>query len=69
VAEDFLSLYDYLGRPAGKQLGKEVRAEAKKQNQEVQTRDIHAGRYHGKVTMYNRAFLDQYFKEKPLIIP
>ena len=35
---EYLSLYDYLGKAAGEQLGKEVAIEAKKHGIPIQTR-------------------------------
>ena len=59
---NYLSLYDYLGRAAGQQLGADVNKEAWKQGVEMRTRDISNYVYTGKVHMYPVEFLDRYFK-------
>ena len=59
--QEFLSLYDYLNRPAGKELGKQVAAEAKATNQPVRTRKVETRTYKGEVLLYTREFLDKYF--------
>ena len=59
-----MSLYDYLGRAAGGELGKAV-AEAAAQNGEfIQTRVVENKVYSGKVCLYREEFLDWYFREK-----
>ncbi len=57
----YLSLYDYLGKPAGIDLGTKVYKEACHQNQKVTTREISSKTYTGKVMLYKKDFLEQYF--------
>ena len=59
---NYLSLYDYLGKAAGQELGAEVNKKAKTQGVEMMTRDISNHVYTGKVQMYPVKFLDEYFK-------
>ena len=59
----YLSLYDYLGKPAGNDLGKEVAAAAIKANIKIQTREISNPKYTGKVHLYPKDFLEFYFRE------
>jgi hypothetical protein len=59
-----ISLYDYLGYAAGMKLGEEVYAAAKKAKQPVGERQITNTRYKGKVMLYKREFLQEYFKLK-----
>lgn len=59
--KNFRSLYDFLGYPAGMKLGKEVAAEAKKQDQKIITREVKNKTYTGKVMMYDIDFLTKYF--------
>jgi len=59
---NYLSLYDYLGKAAGQELGADVNKEAWKQGVEMRTRDISNHVYTGKVHMYPVEFLDRYFK-------
>ena len=60
--EKFISLYDYLGRPAGSDLGKAVAEYAKKSKIKSITKEISNPKYTGKVLMYPKAFLDGYFR-------
>jgi hypothetical protein len=57
-----ISLYDYLGYAAGQELGDKVYKAALKAKQEVGTREISNTRYKGKVMLYKREFLQEYFK-------
>jgi len=58
-----LSLYDYLGKAAGEELGKEVWTAAAEANVLTQLREITNPKYTGKVTLYPKDFLDFYFRE------
>ena len=57
---EYLSLYDFLGRP-GKELGKSVYEHAKKQGIKTETKEITNPKYTGKVMMYPKDFLEDYF--------
>jgi len=59
--QKFISLYDYLGKPAGGELGKQVHEAAKQSNQPVKSREVSTPNYTGKVMLYTREFLDIYF--------
>jgi hypothetical protein len=59
-----LSLYDYLGYPAGNELGKEVAAAASKSNVKFETREVSNPKYIGKVMLYPENFLKEYFESK-----
>ncbi len=60
------SLYDYLGRPAGKDLGTKVHAAAVAKGVYVGTKDIEKHLVpSGYVCMYPTSFLDEYFNRKP----
>jgi hypothetical protein len=56
-----ISLYDYLGKPAGKQLGETVNKLAQTKKIPFQTRMIENPKYKGKVMLYPKEFLDEYF--------
>jgi hypothetical protein len=56
-----MSLYDYLGRPAGPELGKEVAETAVKLKETIEKKYIENTRYKGEILMYRREFLDTYF--------
>ena len=62
--EDFISLYDFLGRPAGGKLGKEVSIEAVKQRIKMDTREVNNPNYQGIVYLYPESFLKAYFSDK-----
>ena len=59
---EYLSLYDYLRKPAGGDLGKEVAAAAYKDKIKLQTREVSNPKYTGKVLLYPKNFLDSYFR-------
>jgi hypothetical protein len=65
---EYLSLFDYLGKPAGGDLGKEVATAAIKAGIKMQTREISNPKYTGIVNMYPKDFLEFYFR-KPDSIP
>ncbi len=56
-----LSLFDYLGHPAGKELGKQVAEYAMLKNAKVETREVSNLRYTGKVMLYEKSLLDEFF--------
>ena len=60
--EEYMSLYDYLGRAAGSALGEEVAKEATKQKIKLGTREISNPSYKGIVYLYPESFLKEYFK-------
>ena len=62
--ENFISLYDFLGRAAGGELGKEVFAKAKELKQQFKSRDVSNKKYTGKIILYRREFLNSYFNGK-----
>ena len=59
--ENMISLYDYLGKPAGSNLGKAVSTAAKKANIKVTSRDVSNSKYTGKIMLYPKEFLINYF--------
>jgi hypothetical protein len=60
---EYLSLYEFLGKPAGPQLGKEVWEAASKQGIKAQSREVSNPKFTGKVLLYPKNFLDSYFRE------
>jgi len=58
----YMSLYDYLGRAAGQQLGAEVNKAAVEKKIEFKQRFISNPAYHGNVHLYPVEFLEEYFK-------
>jgi hypothetical protein len=61
---NMLSLYDYLGKAAGEQLGKEVAEAAINSQVKIETREISNPKYTGKVMLYPESFLKEYFESK-----
>ena len=59
---EFLSLYDYPGYAAGKTLGQAVYKYAAEQKTPVSTREVSTRTYNGKVMLYTKSFLDEFFK-------
>ena len=66
---ELMSLYDYLKRPAGAELGKKVYEYARRTNQakRIQTREISNSKYKGTVLLYPKHVLDQYFAPEVVI--
>jgi hypothetical protein len=61
---EFKSLYEYLGKAAGKELGKKVFKFSKDNKIYVEYRQVNQGGYNGKVIVYPVTFLEDYFKRK-----
>ena len=57
-----MSLYDYLGRAAGPDLGKQVATAAAKAGVKSEIREVSNIKYTGPIMLYPRSFLDLYFK-------
>ena len=60
---EYLSLYDYLGKPAGEQLGKEVATAAIQSKIPIRTREVSNLKYTGTVNLYPKDFLEFHFRE------
>ena len=61
-----LSLFDYLGRPAGEALGAAVYEVAKLAKEPVKLRMLDLQNYRGKVMVYRSSFLKAVFNEPVL---
>ena len=59
---NMISLYDYLGRAAGPDLGKQVATAAAKAGVKHEIREVSNTKYTGPIMLYPRSFLDLYFK-------
>ena len=57
-----MSLFDYLGRAAGPELGREVAQAAAKAGVKSEMREVSNPKYSGSVMLYPKAFLDLYFR-------
>jgi len=66
---EMLSLYDYLGRAAGKKLGEQVAAYAKLRKARYGTKEVNHIGYSGTVQTYTKAFLDECFSAKKVFTP
>jgi len=62
--DNYLSLFDYLGKAAGEGLGYEVAKEAGKRGERIKTKEVRTSKYNGPVNMFRKEFLDDYFKNK-----
>ena len=63
-AEKLVSLFEYLGRAAGTELGKQVAAAATRAHETMDVRVVNTKTYKGKVMLYREVFLDEYFKKQ-----
>ena len=61
MENQLLSLYDYLGKAAGIELGKKVNEAAKKAGIPQSTREVSNPKYTGRVFTYPKDFLDAFF--------
>lgn len=59
-----ISLYDYLGRAGGKELGAQTTAAAKSMGIKLETRYVSNPAYTGDVMLYPEDFLKMYFNSK-----
>jgi ABC-type proline/glycine betaine transport system substrate-binding protein len=66
---EMLSLYDYLGRAAGKKLGEQVAAYAKLRKARFGTKSVSNPAYQGYVMVYTKRFLDECFNAKKVFEP
>jgi hypothetical protein len=63
IQEEFLSLYDFLGRAAGKDLGAQVYVAAERGNIPYMERSISNYKFKGMVKLYPKSFLVGYFSD------
>ena len=57
-----VSLYDYLGRAVGPELGKQVATAAAKAGVKHEIREVSNPKYRGPIMLYPKSFLDLYFR-------
>jgi len=70
MSNKMVSLYDYLGRAAGSELGKQVASYAKLVNAKFGTKKVSISPYKdGTIMTYEKSFLDQFFKVKSIFTP
>ena len=58
-----MSLFDFLGKPAGGELGQKVCDEATRLKVKMEQREVSTKNYTGKVMTYPESFLKEYFKK------
>ena len=61
---EMVSLFDFLGHAAGASLGAAVYQVARRTREKVETRIVETKTYKGKVMLYRKAFLNDYFKSQ-----
>ena len=59
---EMISIFDYLGRAAGPDLGKQVATAAAKAGVKSEIREVSNIKYTGPIMLYPKSFLDLYFK-------
>lgn len=64
--EEYVSLFNYLGTPAGKNEGYAVATAAHKAKEPIVTKMVTTKKYSGPVNMFRRTFLDEYYKKPQL---
>lgn len=62
MKNNYLSLFDFLGYPAGLDLGLWVWKQAKKEKIDIQRRQVKTIKYDGPVDLYPEHFLKKYLK-------
>jgi hypothetical protein len=62
-----MSLFDYLKKPAGVELGKQVAEYAKIRKVVIGSRTVDNPKYKGNILTYTQEFLDEFFKTKSVI--
>jgi hypothetical protein len=58
---EYKSLYEYLGHPAGSDLGKKVAESAAAEKVRISVKDVKNSKYEGKIMVYPVDWLDYYF--------
>ena len=64
MENEMMSLYDFLGRAAGGELGKQVAEAAAKAKVGFETKEVSNPKYKGYVMMYPKEFLTEYFNQQ-----
>jgi hypothetical protein len=59
---EMLSLYDYLKKPAGGELGKKVAEAAMNEKILIGSKQVSNPKYKGEILMYPKDWLDRYFE-------
>lgn len=60
---EMISLYDYLKKPAGPELGKQVASAAMNGKILIGSKQVSNPKYKGNILMYPKSWLDEYFNK------
>jgi hypothetical protein len=60
---EMVSLYDYLKKPAGQELGKQVASAAMNEKIHMESKQVSNPKYKGNILMYPKTWLDEYFNK------
>jgi hypothetical protein len=60
---EMVSLYDYLKKPAGPELGKQVALAAMNEKIRMESKQVANPKYKGNILMYPKTWLDEYFNK------
>jgi hypothetical protein len=60
---EMVSLYDYLKKPAGPELGKQVASAAMNEKIRMESKQVANPKYKGNILMYPKTWLDEYFNK------
>jgi len=60
---EMVSLYDYLKKPAGQELGKLVALAAMNEKIHIESKQVYNPKYKGNILMYPKIWLDEYFNK------
>ena len=60
---NMMSLYEYLGKAAGPELGKRVAEAATQARVKMDSHYVENSKYQGEILKYPKEFLDHYFKK------
>ena len=60
---EMISLFDYLKKPAGPELGKQVSLAAMNEKIHIESKQVSTPKYKGNILMYPKSWLDIYFNQ------
>ena len=60
---EMVSLFDYLKKPAGPELGKQVASAAMNEKIRMESKQVANPKYKGNILMYPKTWLDEYFNK------
>jgi len=60
---EMISLFDYLKKPAGPELGKQVALAAMNEKIHIESKQVSTPKYKGNILMYPKSWLNNYFNQ------